>query len=57
MPQDAIAEFGQSLQAQVPLKRFGKAEEVAKAVVFLASEGASYIQGTELAVDGGFAQV
>lgn len=57
MPKEAVAEFGQSLQQQVPLHRFGNAEEVANAVVFLASEGASYIQGAELPVDGGFAQV
>jgi NAD(P)-dependent dehydrogenase (short-subunit alcohol dehydrogenase family) len=41
----------------VPLGRFGKPEEVAKAVVFLASDDASYITGVELFVDGGFAQV
>jgi len=41
----------------VPLGRFGTAEEIAKAVVFLASEDSSYITGTELFVDGGFAQV
>jgi NAD(P)-dependent dehydrogenase (short-subunit alcohol dehydrogenase family) len=41
----------------VPLGRFGTPYEIAKAVVFLASEDASYITGTELFVDGGFAQV
>jgi NAD(P)-dependent dehydrogenase (short-subunit alcohol dehydrogenase family) len=41
----------------VPLGRFGTPDEVAKAVVFLASEDSSYITGTELFVDGGFAQV
>ena len=41
----------------VPLGRFGTADEIAKAVVFLASDEASYITGTELFVDGGIAQV
>ena len=41
----------------VPLGRFGTPNEVAKAVVFLPSDDSSYITGTELFVDGGFAQV
>jgi NAD(P)-dependent dehydrogenase (short-subunit alcohol dehydrogenase family) len=41
----------------VPLGRFGTPDEIAKAAVFLASDDSSYITGTELFVDGGFAQV
>ncbi len=41
----------------VPLGRMGKPEEIAKAAVFLGSEDASFIAGTELFVDGGAAQV
>jgi len=41
----------------VPLARFGTPDEIAKAVVFLASDDSSYITGTELFVDRGIAQV
>ena len=50
-------ELGKALLAQIPAKRFGKPEEVANAVAFLASDDASYITGVELAVDGGRTQL
>jgi NAD(P)-dependent dehydrogenase (short-subunit alcohol dehydrogenase family) len=45
------------LSNSVPVGRLGSPDEIAKAVVFLASEDSSYITGTELFVDGGMAQV
>jgi NAD(P)-dependent dehydrogenase (short-subunit alcohol dehydrogenase family) len=44
------------LQSKIPLKRFGDPAELAKAVLFLASEDSSYITGIELSVDGGLTQ-
>ena len=40
---------------QIPMRRFGKPEDVAAAVVFLASDSAAYITGQVLSVDGGLA--
>ena len=42
---------------RIPLGRFARSEEIAKAAVFLASEDSSYVAGIELFVDGGFAQI
>jgi 3-oxoacyl-[acyl-carrier protein] reductase len=46
--------FGPELKEQIPLKRFGSADDVARAVRFLASPDASYITGQVLYVTGGF---
>lgn len=46
-----------TLASQVPLGRMGHPDEIAKAVVFLASEDSSYVAGVELFVDGGMVQV
>jgi len=46
-----------TISSSVPLGRLGAPDEIARAVVFLASDDSSYVTGTELFVDGGFAQV
>src|SRR6202048_5365903 len=54
---EAAEERMKIISSSVPLGRFGTPDDIAKAVVFLASDGSSYITGTELFVDGGFAQI
>ena len=46
-----------ALVAQVPLGRLGEPEEIGKVVAFLGSDAASFINGAELFVDGGMAQI
>ncbi|MEZ5365067.1 MAG: SDR family NAD(P)-dependent oxidoreductase [Bryobacterales bacterium] len=46
-------EFVRNYHAKIPLRRFGKPEEVAAAIVFLLSDEASFITGTGLVIDGG----
>jgi NAD(P)-dependent dehydrogenase (short-subunit alcohol dehydrogenase family) len=54
---EAAEETMKTISKTVPLGRFGTPDEVAKAVVFLPSADSSYVTGTELFVDGGFAQI
>lgn len=55
---DALSEkIKEQVTAQIPVKRFGKVEDIANTVSFLASEGASYITGVTLAVDGGMSMI
>jgi NAD(P)-dependent dehydrogenase (short-subunit alcohol dehydrogenase family) len=57
LPAPELEAFLKDVPRRIPLGRFGAADEVASAAAFLASQDASFITGTELAVDGGFAQV
>ncbi len=57
LPKEALDEFAKTVLATVPMKRFGKPEEVAGTVAFLASSDASYITGVEIDVDGGRGQI
>jgi len=54
---DAGEQRRKMVASAIPLGRFGQPDEVARAVVFLASDDSSYVTGVELFVDGGFAQV
>jgi NAD(P)-dependent dehydrogenase (short-subunit alcohol dehydrogenase family) len=50
-------QFKAELAARVPLGRLGEPDEVGKAAVFLASDDAGFVNGVELFVDGGLAQI
>ena len=49
----ATDDFKTSLAAQIPARRFGNAAEIARAIVFLASDEAAFTVGSELVIDGG----
>jgi NAD(P)-dependent dehydrogenase (short-subunit alcohol dehydrogenase family) len=55
--EEQAEQFRKTLVRMVPLGRMGSPDEVAKAVLFLASDESSYVTGIELFVDGGIAQI
>ena len=57
MNPEELRAFATQVSQRIPLKRFGEADEVAAAVVFLASDESRYMLGAELVVDGGFSQL
>jgi NAD(P)-dependent dehydrogenase (short-subunit alcohol dehydrogenase family) len=57
MPAEEVQAMAEGLIGQIPMGRFGQADEVAKAVLFLASDDSSFMLGEEIVVDGGWSKV
>lgn len=57
MPEEQLQGMAEGFAQQVPLCRFGSADELAQAALFLASDDASYINGIELEIDRGLSQI
>lgn len=53
LPEEQLNEMAGSMQNQVPMKRFGNPEEIAKVATFFASDDSSFVLGVELVADGG----
>lgn len=57
MSQADVEAMAQNIINQVPMKRFGTPEDIAKAVLFLSTSDSAYVLGVEIAVDGGISQL
>jgi NAD(P)-dependent dehydrogenase (short-subunit alcohol dehydrogenase family) len=57
MSAEALQAMSSRLIQQIPMGRFGQADEIAKAVVFLASDDSSFMLGEEIVVDGGWSKI
>jgi len=57
LPAEQLKAFADNMTSTVPARRFGSPEEMAKVVLFLASDESSYICGADITADGGFSQV
>ena len=57
MPAEAVTAWAGELMTKVPAARFGQADEVAKAVLFLASDDSSYMVGENILFDGGMGTI
>jgi NAD(P)-dependent dehydrogenase (short-subunit alcohol dehydrogenase family) len=57
LTKDQIEQVHSHLAAQIPLGRIARPDQIASAILFLASDESSFITGVDLCVDGGFTQV
>ena len=57
LPPAALDELRGQIEAGIPMKRFGRPEEIAKAALFLASSDSSFLLGSEIVADGGFSRL
>ena len=57
LPQEQLDQMVTDIVGKVPMRRIGQPSEIASAVAFLASTDASFITGSEIAVDGGLGQI
>ncbi len=55
MSEEEQQQTGEYIRAKVPMGRFGRAEEIGSYVAFLASDGSTFMTGTEVEIDGGMA--
>jgi NAD(P)-dependent dehydrogenase (short-subunit alcohol dehydrogenase family) len=57
LPTDQVNAMAGQIQSQIPLARFGNPIEIAKAIVFFASDKSAFTVGSELAIDGGMSNL
>ena len=57
LSKEELEEFRKVVRERIPMNRFGTARDMAKAAVFLASDESSFMAGTEVTLDGGYAEI
>ena len=50
---EELEEFGKFMRERIPMHRFGRPEEIAKAAVYMASDESTFMAGSEVTLDGG----
>jgi NAD(P)-dependent dehydrogenase (short-subunit alcohol dehydrogenase family) len=57
LPQEVMVGFSEQVLTEIPAGRFGDSQEIANAVLFLASDDSSFVLGEEIVVDGGYSLI